>query len=98
MLLALVLMGILLGLSVPNYRLQAESVKKEKDRANRVLIEGAVQQFRLDTGVFPASVQDLLTAPEGADRWKGPYLYPLPVNPWDADRPYLLGPLGKAEE
>ena len=47
-------------------------------------IKSAIDQFKLDNGNYPKSLQDLVQQPADAKNWHGPYLDPpkLPVDPW----------------
>lgn len=91
----LAIFGILLGMIMPNYRRHNDSVKQELDKANRVIIEGAAQSFRLDTGIFPASIRDLLEKPAGIKGWQGPYIDFIPSDPWAKSREYRINNKGK---
>ncbi|NKC15770.1 MAG: type II secretion system protein GspG [Gammaproteobacteria bacterium] len=44
----------------------------------------AIDQYRLDVGKYPTSLNDLIEAPSDARRWDGPYLKKtIPLDPWD---------------
>ena len=61
---------------------QAEETRIAQDIRS---IESALKFFRLDNYRFPTQAEGLkaLTEqPDGADRWKGPYLEDMPVDPW----------------
>ena len=47
-------------------------------------IKSALDEFQVDNGFFPKSLQDLVQQPSGATKWHGPYFDPpkLPVDPW----------------
>lgn len=52
--------------------------------------QGALGQYRVDTGSFPSSAQDLavLRKDPGTKGWNGPHLsQEIPLDPWT--RPYL---------
>jgi general secretion pathway protein G len=50
-------------------------------------IKGALDQYKVDTGSYPKSLQDLVQKPDDAKNWRGPYFDPpkLPVDPWGND-------------
>ncbi|HTX20300.1 MAG TPA: type II secretion system major pseudopilin GspG [Candidatus Aquilonibacter sp.] len=47
-------------------------------------IKSAIDQFKMDNGYYPKSLQDLVQQPPGAKNWHGPYFNPpnLPIDPW----------------
>ncbi len=52
-------------------------------------IKSALDQYEVDNGTYPRSLQDLLQQPSNAKNWHGPYFDPpkLPVDPWG--NPYI---------
>lgn len=78
----LIIISVMLGIAMPNYYSHIERSRKEADSANIMLIEGAVKQFRLDTGTIPDDLAYLMQEPAGGiPGWKGPYLKRLPTSP-----------------
>lgn len=73
-LLVLALLMLILGISVPRFNSAVGYTQNQAELANRVLIEGAVELYKLDTGMVPESIDDLLYPPEGVAGWRGPYL------------------------
>jgi type II secretion system protein G len=56
-------------------------------------VNSAIKAFLLNTGTYPASLNDLIVDP-GLFGWAGPYLKPSQINdPWG--RPFLYNPNGK---
>jgi general secretion pathway protein G len=54
------------------------------------VMEGAISQFKVDTGRFPTTaegLQVLITAPADTPNWHGPYLLHFPHDHWG--RPYI---------
>ena len=45
-------------------------------------IKSALDAYRVDTGNFPRTLQDLVQPPGGSTNWRGPYLDRMPVDPW----------------
>lgn len=91
LLIALVIIGLLVGVVAPNL---FKNVGKSETTAAKQQIEAlshALDQYRLDTGHFPSTEQGLAalnTKPDGDPRWNGPYLKKaVPNDPWG--RPYL---------
>ncbi len=67
-----------------------------KVKAAKVQIEDLAQtldMYKLDVGGYPTSDQGLealITAPDGAQRWNGPYLRKnkVPLDPWNNEYKY----------
>ena len=87
----MVIAGVLVSIAVPNVTSMLDGADDKADRANIELIEGAVRQFRLDTGVIPADLTHLLRNPAGGiPGWDGPYLGEIPPSP--SGKTYILDP------
>lgn len=94
LLIVLFLMGLLLGGVIPHYESTKEKTSKQLNLANINLIQGAAQLYRLDIGVFPTTVDDLMLDHSGTGYWRGPYLDQWPKNPDDPTKPYVIDDLG----
>ncbi len=47
------------------------------------VLAGKIEQYELDVGVLPQSLEDLVRQPSGANSWLGPYAKPDELNdPW----------------
>ena len=69
---------------------RVEEAKHAKAVADVATMESAIDQYRLQNGDYPPTLDALYTKPSGADlpNWNGPYIKkPVPADPWD--RPYL---------
>lgn len=87
----LIIVGVILGIAVANYRQTVGQVKDQSDEANIELIQGAVRQFRLDTGIIPENLYYLVANPvEEIPGWDGPYLREIPQSP--ANKQYEINP------
>ena len=53
----------------------------------KVGVKSALDQYKVDVGNYPKSLQDLVQQPSGTTSWHGPYLDRLPVDPWG--NPYV---------
>lgn len=95
LLVTLSLMGFLLTMLTLHYTTSVQAAKARIQGANIRKIEGAVQVYRLDMGSFPLKLEDLITPPSGSNGWQGPYLKQWPVNPWEPEKAYRLGPYGQ---
>jgi general secretion pathway protein G len=94
-LIVLFLVGLLLGIVVPHYGSSKEKTSELVDQTNIKLIYGAAQHYRLDIGVFPAAVDDLMFNTTGSEHWQGPYLDQRPLNPYDQTKVYHIDNLGQ---
>lgn len=86
LLIALVIIGLLVGVVAPNL---FKNVGKSEVTTAKQQIESlskAIDQYRLDNGNFPSTEQGLaaLTSkPADAPKWNGPYLKKeAPLDPW----------------
>jgi general secretion pathway protein G len=86
LLVVVVIIGLLAGLVAPRYFGQVGKSNVNITRAQIDSLGKALDQYRLDVGVYPTSeqgLQALITKPEGVDRWQGPYLQKqVPADPW----------------
>lgn len=57
--------------------------------------KAALDQYKLDNGSYPRSLQELAQKPSDATNWHGPYINPenLSVDPWG--NPYIYRYPGK---
>jgi general secretion pathway protein G len=90
LLVALVIIGALVGYVGPKYFDQLGKSEKKIARAQVDAIEKALDTYRLDVGRYPTTEQGLAalsTRPGEEARWNGPYLKKaLPADPWG--KPY----------
>jgi general secretion pathway protein G len=90
LLVVVVIIGLLAGLVAPRYFNQVGKSNTNIARAQIDSLGKALDQYRLDIGVYPTTDQGLnalRSRPEGLDRWSGPYLSKdVPMDPWG--RPY----------
>jgi len=87
----IVIFGVIMLIAAPNFKSQLNHVKEKADGGNIQLIEGAIKQFRLDTGILPGDLQYLLANPPGGiPGWAGPYVVSIPQSP--SGRSYEIDP------
>ncbi|EEA01144.1 general secretion pathway protein G [Burkholderia sp. H160] len=90
LLVVMVIIGLLAGLVAPRYFEQVGKSNTKIARAQIDSLSKALDQYRLDTGVYPTTeegLQALMTKPQDATNWDGPYLQKaVPPDPWG--RPY----------
>lgn len=97
LLLVIFLLGVTFTMAATHFELSADQARLQVDQANRERIEGAAQLYRIDVGVYPASVADLVCVPGGVSGWRGPYLNEVPQNPFDPAQEYRLNTLGQVK-
>lgn len=86
LLVVMVIIGLLAGYVGPKYFAQVGKSEIKVTRAQIDAIEKALDQYRLDTGHYPALEQGLTAlnvAPANELKWGGPYLKKnVPLDPW----------------
>lgn len=93
LLVVLAIIGLLAGLVGPQVM---KHLGGSKSKTARVQIEdfaSAIEMFKLDVGGYPTGengLQALVTAPDNAPGWNGPYLRKnvIPKDPWNQDYHY----------
>lgn len=90
LLVVMVIIGLLAGYVGPRLFAQIGKSEVKAARAQIDALQKALDQYRIDTGRYPASAQGLaalVQRPGDEPRWAGPYLArALPPDPWG--RPY----------
>jgi general secretion pathway protein G len=91
LLVVMVIIGLLAGYVGPKYFGQIGKSEIKVARAQLDALEKALDQYRLDTGHYPASesgLAALMQKPPNEAKWDGPYLKKIvPLDPWG--RPYV---------
>src|SRR5512139_3257628 len=91
LLVVMVIIGLLAGYVGPKYFSQIGKSEIKVARAQIDALEKALDQYRLDTGHYPAMEQGLaalVTRPGNEPKWDGPYLKKaVPGDPWG--NPYV---------
>ncbi len=86
------IIGLLAGLVAPRLFGKVEMSRQKAAEAQIELLGAALDQFRLDTGRYPATDEGLsmlVANGAGVDNWSGPYLKKdLPKDPWGRDFSY----------
>jgi general secretion pathway protein G len=83
LLVVIIVLGLLVGLVGPRLWGQVGKSKTATARAQIELIGSALDQYRLDVGAYPASLDALNQKQGGAPNWNGPYLKKaIPNDPW----------------
>jgi general secretion pathway protein G len=91
LLVVMVIIGLLAGYVGPKYFAQIGKSEVKVTRSQIDALEKALDQYRLDTGHYPAMDQGLaalVTRPSNESKWDGPYLRKnVPPDPWG--NPYV---------
>lgn len=86
LLVVMVVLGLLAGIVAPNLFRNMKSSEITTARAQIDALGKALDQYRLDVGLYPANQQGLAAltqAPSNATGWRGPYLRKaVPMDPW----------------
>ncbi|MBT9567375.1 MAG: type II secretion system major pseudopilin GspG [Thiobacillus sp.] len=94
LLVVLVILGLLAGYVAPKYFAQIGKSEVKTAQAQIGALEKALDQYRIDTGRYPANEQGLaaLTSkPADEAKWAGPYLKKaVPNDPWGKPYQYKM--------
>lgn len=86
LLVVIVIIGLLAGYVAPRYFSQVGKSEIKVAQAQVGALSKALDQYRLDTGHYPATelgLQALNNRPNGEPKWDGPYLSKaVPLDPW----------------
>ena len=88
LLLVLVILALIGGFVLPNLIGTGEKAKVRAASTAIGRISLSVDNYYLDTGNIPSSLEELVNEPSGATGWNGPYIKDsLLKDPWN--RPYV---------
>ncbi|HLX81146.1 MAG TPA: type II secretion system major pseudopilin GspG [Burkholderiales bacterium] len=91
LLVVVAILGLLVGYAAPRYFGQVGKSEVTTAKAQIDALEKALDQYRLDTGHYPANdigLAALVDRPLNEPRWSGPYLRKaVPLDPWG--KPYI---------
>ena len=94
LLVVMVIIGLLAGYVGPKYFSQIGKSEIKTARAQIDALEKALDQYRLDTGHYPAmeaGLNALVTRPANEPKWDGPYLKKaVPTDPWGNSYVYKI--------
>ena len=92
------LVAVLAAVVAPNLLGKASDANRKAAVIQLEKISNSVELYRLETGRYPETLSDLVTRPQGVERWNGPYIRKLSLlkDPWGNDlvmrRPGEHGP------
>lgn len=91
LLVVVAIIGLLVGYVAPRYFGQVGKSEVTTAKAQIDALDKALDQYRLDTGHYPATelgLGALVQRPPNEPKWNGPYLKKaVPLDPWG--KPYL---------
>ena len=83
MLLVVTIIGILAALVIPKITGRTEQARITAAYTDiHGGVKTALDAFEVDNGFYPRNLQDLVTQPQTARAWHGPYIDSVPVDPW----------------
>lgn len=92
----LVLIGMVLTLVGSRVLGGADKGKFKLAESQIQTLAGKIENYQLDTGALPASLEDLVAAPANAAGWLGPYAKPAELkDPWGHAIEYRVPGEGK---
>jgi general secretion pathway protein G len=97
LMIAVAIIGILAAVVVPNFMGYLRRAKVSAAKTELKVLADSILNFNLDTGRYPARLNDLVKRPteeDVASKWQGPYLKKkeLPKDPWTNRYVYKLTP------
>ncbi len=95
LLIVIMILGLLMSLVAPAMFSKVDSTKIKTAKAQMYMFETALDTYRLDMGVYPKALEQLLRS--SAKGWDGPYLpKKVPTDPWGNEYAYSSpGPNGE---
>jgi len=101
LLVVLAILGLLVGIAVPQVFKYFSHAKEEAAKVQMQTIATGLDLFVLDVGRLPTQeegLQALVTAPPGVEHWNGPYVVKSEIltDPWG--RPYVYRSPGRDGE
>ena len=88
---AITIVALIAALAVPAVMDDAEEAKKQAAIVEMNTLKGVIIKYKLATGKFPSTLDDLVTNTTGAANWKQ-YLETVPKDPWKTSYHFELRP------
>lgn len=91
----LVILGIIMGLVVPNVVGRGDEARIRAAQTDISTISQALEMYRLHNSHYPSTDQGLealVSKPSGSPEpknWRGPYIKKTPKDPWENDYGYI---------
>lgn len=96
LLVVVTILGILVTVVGVNVLRHPDKARRTAAKAQIVQFKHALEEFNIDTGIFPGTDEGLKALvekpldPDAAARWGGPYLERIPKDPWGRDYVYRV--------
>ena len=86
----MMILAVIAAIVAPNLLGKADDANVNATKVQIEQLTAAIDLYRLETGKYPQSLNDLITDPGDSPRWKGPYLRKksLLQDPWHNDLVY----------
>lgn len=101
MMVALVIIGIIVGMIGPRVMGLLGRGKRTSTENTLKVIAGAIKQYKIDVGTYPEKLDDLVKKPENVNGWQSPYVGDedkanpvVPKDAWNQDFVYKLNARG----
>ena len=91
MVIVVVIIALLASIATPLYFRHVSSSRIATAKAQILMFEQAIGDFRLDIGKLPTQSQGLNVLVEKvgeSENWKGPYIKGIPLDPWNHEYIY----------
>ena len=88
---AITIVALIAAIAVPGLLGDAEAAKAKAAVVEINNLKGAITRYKLDTGKYPGSLEDLVSNSSGAKNWKQ-YIEIIPKDPWGNAYVYELRP------
>lgn len=97
MLVVLAIMGILAGFAGMKVVQNIAKAKITRAKSQIAVFGKAIEQYRIDTNIFPEYLDDLVTQPTDVEGWSGPYMEAIPLDSWGNEYVYFPPEPGSTE-
>jgi general secretion pathway protein G len=82
LLIVMAILALLAGLVGPTLWNKLAGAKTDTASTQIKSFEAALDSYRLDIGKYPKALDDLVKDNNGKQRWNGPYMKKIPLDPW----------------
>ena len=86
----IVILVTLAGIATPLYMKNISKSNIGAAKTQIKLLEDTLQQYRLDVGTYPSDLQCLVENLDQSEKWSGPYIKKVPLDPWGVEYQYLF--------
>lgn len=83
------IMGILAAIVTRNVLQNVDKAKVTKTRIHISQLKDAINQYKLDTNIYPDYLEDLVIQPANVAGWTEPYIEAIPLDGWGNEFVYF---------